>query len=141
MLGLLPSDGEMMARITVVNDNPEFLDLVRDILEDDRYEVTTVDGDRPDALDRVRASSPQVLMIDLRMGRDELHGWEIAQRVRAERALDDVPILVCSGDLQGMKEIADQLADTKNVATLTKPFSIDELTEAIEALLTNRIGS
>ena len=27
-----------MARVTVVNDNAEFLALVKDILEDDRYE-------------------------------------------------------------------------------------------------------
>lgn len=28
-----------MARVTVVNDNPEFLELVRDILESDRYDT------------------------------------------------------------------------------------------------------
>lgn len=129
-----------MARITVVNDNPEFLELVRDILEDERYQVTTVDGDKPDALDRVRSSRPEVLMIDLRMGRDQLHGWDVAQQVRAEPELDDVPILVCSGDLKAMNEIADQLADTKNVATLVKPFGIDDLTAAIDRLLAEPIG-
>ena len=29
-----------MARVTVVNDNAEFLELVHDILEGDRYETT-----------------------------------------------------------------------------------------------------
>ena len=47
-----------MARITVVNDNPEFLDLVHDILEGDRYDTTLIDGDRPDALDTDPLVSP-----------------------------------------------------------------------------------
>src|SRR5687768_10370726 len=62
------TEGAVMPRITVVNDNEAFLELVRDILEDDRYEVTTIDGDRPDALARIKASRPDVLMIDLRFG-------------------------------------------------------------------------
>ena len=36
-----------MARVTVVNDNPEFLALVHDILEDDRYEATTSTATAP----------------------------------------------------------------------------------------------
>lgn len=129
-----------MARVTVVNDNPEFLDLVRDILEDDRYEATTVDGDQPDALTRIRASRPDVLMIDLRLGSDGLHGWDIAQEVRRDRNLDGVPILLCSGDLLALAEIADELADTTDVATLAKPFSIDDLTDSIDRLLGRPVG-
>ena len=73
-----------MARVTVVNDNAEFLDLVHDILEGDRYDTTLVDGDRPEALDLIRSSRPDLLMIDVRLGVEGDHGWEIAQR-RSQR--------------------------------------------------------
>ncbi|HYI67440.1 MAG TPA: response regulator [Candidatus Limnocylindrales bacterium] len=124
-----------MARVTVVNDNPEFLALVRDILEDDRYEATTIDGDRPDALDAVKASRPDLLMIDLRMGSDGLHGWDIAQQVRAEPAFDGLPVLICSADVLALKELEGDLERTLHVGTLTKPFSIDDLTTSIDELL------
>ncbi len=124
----------MAPRVTVVNDSPEFLELVRDILADERIPTVMVDGDRDDALERIRESRPDVLMVDLRMGSDELHGWEIAQEIRRDAALADVPILVCSADLTALESIQDQLDDTRRVGTLTKPFSIDHLYEAIDAL-------
>jgi CheY-like chemotaxis protein len=124
-----------MARVTVVNDNPEFLALVQDILQDDRYEATTIDGDRPDAIDAVRESRPDLLMIDLRMGSDGLHGWDIAQQVRAEPDFAGLPVLICSADVLALKELEGDLDDTQHVGTLTKPFSIDDLTESIDELL------
>ena len=124
-----------MARVTVVNDNPEFLDLVHDILEDDRYETITIDGDRPDALDAIRASRPDLLMIDLRMGSDGLHGWGIAQQVRADPAFDGLPVLICSADVQALNELEADLEGDSHVGRLIKPFSIDELIAAIDGLL------
>ena len=124
-----------MARVTVVNDNPEFLDLVRDILEDHRYDATTVDGDRADALDRIRESRPDLLMIDLRMGTDGLHGWKVAQEVRGDPDLHGLPVLVCSADPFALREVEAELNSTRHTAALMKPFSVDELTDAIDRLL------
>lgn len=129
-----------MARVTVVNDNPEFLELAGDILEDDRYTTTLIDGDLPDALERIVASEPDVLMIDLRMGTDQLHGWEVAQEVRRHPRLEHLPILVCSGDAEALNSISDQLDDTRSVGVLLKPFSIDALSESIDRLLSQPIS-
>jgi CheY-like chemotaxis protein len=124
-----------VARVTVVNDNPEFLDLVGDILKDERYAVTLVDGDHPEPLERIRDSRPDLLMIDLRLGTDQLHGWDIAQQVRRDPAMSEVPILLCSADVLALAEVEDRLDDTHTTAVLTKPFQIDELTETVERLL------
>ncbi|MCA1569691.1 MAG: response regulator [Chloroflexi bacterium] len=124
-----------MARVTVVNDNPEFLALVRDILEGDRYDTTTIDGDRADALEQVRASRPDLLMIDLRMGSAELHGWGIAQQIRADPDFDGMPILICSADAQAVRDLEQDMAATQQVSSLLKPFGIDALTRAIDGLI------
>ena len=124
-----------MRRVTVVNDNPEFLELVRDILEGDQYETATVDGDLPDALERIRASRPDLVMLDLRMGTMGLHGWDIGQQVRADPSLSGVPILVCSADIVALRELAEDLTAFRDVKTLEKPFTVDELTGAVDALL------
>ena len=125
----------MAPRITVVNDNPEFLELVHDILEGDRYDATTIDGDRPDALARIRESRPDLLIIDLRLGTQGLNGWRIAQKVRAEEEFDGLPVLVCSADVLALKEIEEDLARERQVESLSKPFSIGQLTEAVDRLI------
>ena len=125
-----------MARVTVINDNPIFLELVAEILADERHQTTLIDGDRADALQRVKDSRPDLLMIDLRMGTHRLHGWAIAQEVRRDPQLDRLPVLVCSADIDALHEIAVDLENTQRVRALQKPFGIDELYEAIDALLT-----
>jgi CheY-like chemotaxis protein len=130
-----------MARVTVVNNSPEFLDLVQDILEGDRYDTVLIDADEVDALRSIRESKPDVLMIDLRMGGAGHTGWEVAQAVRADAAFHGLPVLVCSADLQAMAEIEADLAANRNVAALRKPFEIDELTDAIDGLLSEASSS
>jgi CheY-like chemotaxis protein len=124
-----------MARVTVVNDTPEFLELVHDILEGDRYDTTLIDGDVPDVMDRIRASRPDLLMIDVRLEVAGDHGWEIAQDIRREPQFKDLPVLLCSADTLALDGLEADLATTRSVATLAKPFTIEELVTMIEALL------
>lgn len=126
-----------MARVTIVNDNPEFLELVKDILEGDRYETVAIDGDRPDTLDLIRASRPDLLMIDVRLGTEGDHGWQIAQDVRRDPDLERLPVLLCSGDVSALALIEADLEATERVRTLAKPFNIDTLTRVIDELLAN----
>jgi CheY-like chemotaxis protein len=128
-----------VARITVVNDHPAFLELVRDILESDDYDTTTIDGDKPGALEAIRESRPDLLMIDLRMGTDRLHGWSIAQEVRADRELGGLPILLCSADTMAIEELREQLDGQHQVAMIRKPFTLDALIEAIDRLLADAV--
>lgn len=126
---------EQPQRVTVVNDNPEFLKLMGDLLHEERYMVTLVDGDREDAVDLIAASRPQALIIDLRLGRNELHGWEVLQALRSDPELRELPTLICTGDVPGLEQIADQLAAMRRVSTLQKPFDIDELFSKLDELL------
>jgi len=137
MLGSCSPREDEIARVTVVNDNAEFLDLVHDILEGDRYETTQIDGDSPDALDAIRSSRPDLLMIDVRLGTEGDHGWEIAQEVRRDPQFEELPVLLCSGDTLALQELQSGLAETRRVATLAKPFTIDSLISTIDELLAN----
>lgn len=125
----------MAARVTVVNDTPDFLALVRDILEGERYDTVLIDGDRDDAFQLIRESRPDVLMIDLRLGQEGLSGWDIAHQVRSAPEFSSLPVLICSADALAMRDLEADLAGTRHVATLAKPFGIDELTRAIDSLL------
>jgi len=126
---------EQHQRVTVVNDNPEFLKLMGELLHQERYAVTLVDGDRDDAVDLIEASQPQALIIDLRLGTAELHGWEVLKALRSHPDLRELPSLICTGDLRGLEQVADQLAGMRRVSTLKKPFDIEELFSKLDALL------
>jgi DNA-binding response OmpR family regulator len=99
-----------------------------------------VDGDRHDALDVIRSSRPDLLMIDVRLGVEGDHGWEIAQEVRSEPQFEELPVLLCSADTLALAELESGLAETRRVATLAKPFEIDSLISTIDELLAEPPG-
>ena len=121
--------------IAVINDNPDFLEVMADLLHDHRYAATVIDGDRDNALELVQAAEPDGLIIDLRLGRDELHGWQILQQIRADPELSELPTVICSGDVEALNGVGEALAGMRRVATIKKPFSIDEMLATLENVL------
>ena len=115
-------------RITVVNDDPEFLELMDALLEEDSgYDVTTIDADTLDDIEPIRTSQPDLLIIDLRWRQNGLAGWDVLLAARADSELEQLPIILCTGDLQSLEEHAQAITDDVKVATLQKPFHVEEL--------------
>lgn len=130
-----------MARVTVVNDNPEFLELMGEVLQGERHAAVTIDADGDDLVDRIRDSDPDLLILDVRAaGSEEDRALEVARRVREVTGDDRLPILLCSADLLALDELRPAVASLDCMAVLAKPFGIDELTEAIDRLLAIRSG-
>jgi CheY-like chemotaxis protein len=119
-------------RISVVNDNPEFLELMSVILDEEAgYDVTLFDGDET-SIEEIAASDPDLLIVDLVMG--GASGWEIVALSRAHDRLSDRPILVCSADIASLREKADELQRIGDVHVLEKPFGVDEITDLVARL-------
>jgi CheY-like chemotaxis protein len=123
-------------RITVVNDNPEFLALMDDLLGDGSgYEVTTIDGDLLHDIEPIRESHPHLLIIDLRLRREGIAGWDILMALRADPEMRELPTILCTGDAQGLKEHADAIAQDPRVRILNKPFHLDEADALVRELI------
>jgi CheY-like chemotaxis protein len=119
-------------RISVVNDNPEFLDLMSAILaEDAGYDVSLFDGEET-SIDELAASRPDLLIVDLLLG--GASGWEIVTLARADGRLSAVPVLICSADVTGLRDRAEELERVGNVHVLSKPFGDDEQPDAVSGL-------
>jgi CheY-like chemotaxis protein len=119
-------------RITVINDNPEFLEMMNALLEEESgYDVTTIDGDTLRDLEPIRRSRPELLIIDLRLRRDGLAGWDVLLAVRRDAQLSELPIILCSGDMRGLEERAEAIAQDPKVETLQKPFHVAELEDLV----------
>lgn len=126
---------ERPPRIIVVNDNPEFLELVGEFLTDERYVVTLIDGDQPNLVGQIRDARADMLMVDLRMGTEGPHGLDLVRQMQRDPELAELPTLICSADIVGLSEIEQTIGAMPRVITLSKPFALDELSAAIDSLL------
>jgi DNA-binding response OmpR family regulator len=125
-----------VARVTVVNDSSEFLDLMRALLAEDRHHMTGFEAVGTHVEDIV-ASDPELLVVDLRLEDtpQSVSGWELVILARAHRDLLDVPVILCSADVFELRKRATELEQLANVHVLTKPFDIDEMLGLIRRLL------
>ena len=128
-------------RVTVINDNPDFLALMGDILASDHFVPTLLDEDEPDVLERAGKSKPDLLMIDLSPCVDGRDGWNRAQALRRDLDMAKLPILVCSTDYQAMEELAAQAVNDTRLELIRMPFALVHLTDAIARLLGRRLPS
>ena len=129
-------------RITVINDNPEFLELMNALLEKNAgYDVTTIDGDEILDIEPIRRNRPDLLVIDLRLRRDGLAGWDILLAIRQDAELEQLPIILCTGDLEGLKEHAEAITEDPMVATLQKPFHVEELEELVQRFVGESVSA
>ena len=120
-------------RVSVVNDNPEFLELMADILDGDGgYQVTTFEVPTT-SVDDVAASDPVLVIVDLLLG--GASGWEIIALSRADDRLSGIPIIVCSADVASLRDRADDFERIGNIHVLAKPFGIDELLQLVQRLV------
>lgn len=120
-------------RISVINDNPDFLDLMSAILDEDAgYEVTLVKGEQA-TIAEIADSRPDLLIVDLLLG--GASGWEIVALSRADERLSSVPIIICSADVIALRDRENEMKQIADLHVLAKPFGIDELTKLVERLI------
>jgi two-component system response regulator RegX3 len=117
-----------MARtILVVEDEPTLRETLAEALEADGYAVVQA-GDGRAAMERFRAASPDLVLLDLML--PELSGLEVARHIRAESS---VPIVMLTArDSEVDKVVGLELGADDYV---TKPFSFRELSARIRAVL------
>jgi DNA-binding response OmpR family regulator len=125
-------------RISVVNDNPDFLELMAAILDEDAgYDVTLHHGEEM-PLTELKGARPDLIVMDLVLG--QTSGWELIALARADDALRDVPVVVCSADIAQLRERSTELSEIALLHILQKPFSVDELTGLVERVLREPAG-
>jgi two-component system OmpR family response regulator len=116
------------ARVLVVDDEPNIVDVISMALRYEGFEVTSA-CTGAEALSAVRAARPHVILLDVML--PDLEGFDVARRLGAERAR--VPIIFLTA--------RDATEDRVRGLTVggddyvTKPFSLEELVARVRALL------
>ena len=107
-------------KILVVDDEPDILEFLHEILEDEGYTVATTDkGEYVEELHN--GGLPHLILLDMLLsGKD---GREIAKRLKRQDETKHIPVIMFSAHPGA--ETAARVAGADDF--LAKPFEIDEL--------------
>jgi class 3 adenylate cyclase/CheY-like chemotaxis protein len=116
--------------ILVVDDLPDNIEIVRLRLESQVYDVIAA-ADGVEALEQVRAHSPDLILLDVMMPR--MDGIETVKRLKADATLPFIPVvmLTAQSDREHLVAGLDAGADEY----LTKPFDTNALLARVRAML------
>jgi two-component system alkaline phosphatase synthesis response regulator PhoP len=117
-----------MARVLVVDDEPDILLLHRLNLEAVGFEVLLA-ADGVMALTRIDNDLPDLVVLDVMM--PALDGWGVLEALRERDAAP--PVLVVSA--KSAQQDIDRALEAGAAGYLTKPFEADKLIASVRALL------
>jgi DNA-binding response OmpR family regulator len=117
-----------VARILVIDDEPEIARFVRRALEHDGHQVSVV-TDGAEGLSRALVDRPELIVLDLRM--PGVNGQAVLAGVLAQDSLQRVLVLSAAADVQTRVACLERGA----VDFLAKPFSVRELIARVRARL------
>ncbi len=122
----------MSARILVVNDTQEILELFRMLLEEEGYEVI-LSGFPIQQISDVERINPDLIILDFVFG-DQKIGWQMLQMLKMQRSTALIPVIVCTAALDMVREQEGYLV-SQGVHVVFKPFDIDHLMTNIKQAL------
>ncbi|WP_017316440.1 sensor histidine kinase [Mastigocladopsis repens] len=116
-------------KILVVDDSPDNVFLIKTILEEEGYTVSTAENGAS-ALAQIETSTCDLVLLDLMM--PGIDGYEVTKRIRQNMTLPFIPILLITAhDSPNVAQGLDLGADD----FIRKPVTVDELMARVRSLL------
>jgi CheY-like chemotaxis protein len=108
----------------VVDDDSDIRESLREVLQDEGYDVRCV-GNGQEALDHLKAASPRpcVILLDLMM--PVMDGWQFRKEQKLDPDIADIPLVVITAS--GKQPVVVDAAEL-----VMKPLDLNRLFEAIE---------
>ncbi len=118
--------------IFVVDSSRAFQDIVGELLEDERYGVTTSDF-VPEIFPLVIGLQPDLIIVDLAI--TAMTGWELLEQLEMEALTRRIPVIVTSTDRRLLERAEANRRRYGFDHYLIKPFDLDVLLEAVHVLI------
>jgi CheY-like chemotaxis protein len=125
-------------KILVIDDDPDFIEYARIVLESASYRVLTA-ADAASGLAIVREQHPDLIITDVMMSYT-LEGISVTRAIRADPELASIPVIVITAIARSPD--ADLFPSDEHPAAegfLTKPVDPDTLLSTIERCLTQDV--
>jgi two-component system phosphate regulon response regulator PhoB len=123
----------MMAKVLVVDDEPDAVELVSFNLKAAGYEVVTAD-DGNEAIKRARQHAPDLVLLDVML--PEVDGLEVCKLLRRDPVTSGVPIIMLTAKAAEIDRVLGLELGADDY--MTKPFSPRELILRVKNLLKRR---
>lgn len=120
------------SHILALNHSQDVLSLIRDVLVEDGYRVTTallMDG----TIEWIIDLAPDLIILDYLFARED-RGWSLLQELRMDSRTAAIPAILCTGAVRDVEEMKSEL-DSMRVRIIFKPFDIDDLVKAVSEML------
>jgi len=82
-------------RILIVDDDPDFVAVMKVVLESERYTVAAA-CDREQGMDKIQADKPDLIIMDVMMSTWS-DGFEMSRDLKQDPRYQDIPILMLTG--------------------------------------------
>ncbi len=119
-----------MARILIVDDEPDIIMIARNILDKAGYETDEA-RNGAECLKKLKEGKFDLVLLDVMMSDD--NGWEVCRKIKADEKIKDMPVVMFT-----VRTDADDRKMGKEVgaiAQIDKPFEMGELIGTIERVL------
>ncbi len=117
------------ATILVVDDEAEIRRMLDRLLSGKGYRVLQADAGHM-ALKMVKEHHPDLIVLDAML--PEVHGFDIARRIKGSKRYGRIPIVMVSAVYRGWHYAEDLKQSCGVEAFIEKPFRISEVIEAVE---------
>jgi len=119
-------------RVVIVDDNPEFLDSARRLLEHQGVRVVGVATTNADGLKYVQELRPDVTLVDVNLGQDS--GFDLAEALQdGDDEAPAVPVILISTNAE--PDLAEMLETSSAIGFLPKSaLSADAITATVGRL-------
>lgn len=123
-----------MSKILIVDDDPEIVRLISELLKDEGYEIEAVTQSLR-VYDRAKESKPDLILLDIMM--PYLDGWDELKLFNLDEELRTIPVIIITADRNAFKGV-DNASQYGVVDHLFKPFELNELLNKIQQALLAR---
>ena len=120
-----------MAKILVVDDEPDIVRVIVKIMEARKHEVDTA-ADGPEALLRIKQNAPDVVILDLNL--PKMDGFEVCRRIKDNDETKHIPVVMMTAAYLSVKD-AERGTKLGADEYVTKPFLREVLIHNVERLL------
>lgn len=122
--------------VLVVDDEPDFVELVKSVLKKEGYEVLSA-YNGTDALKMAEEHIPDCIVLDVMMP-DGPDGWEVGKQLKTTALTEDIPVIMLTA-------VADHVTTTRYSHYdgmtmeaddyLPKPASAEDILESVKSFI------
>jgi CheY-like chemotaxis protein len=129
------------AKIMIVDDDPDYINVVKTILEKERYTVLSA-MDKKEGMEKIRSEKPDLAILDVMMDAWQ-DGFEMSRQLKKDPELKNIPVLMLSAVEErtgiGFKSKAGDPVWIPVDGFMDKPVEPDILISEVKKLLASKV--